>query len=749
MSGFITTKLYTVQDFDTLEGIAARNDSTIGQLMKLNRMPNRTIFSGQTLLIPVVVEATDDEFHDANASPKASSPIVSKSKQFPGHLELKPLSRECSPVPFAKESASLRRQSVSSDESDDLESWKRFLKIHVREFTETEGFVSGVLLVTPNCIMFDPDVSHPLVIENGSEKYGMVAPMDAIVSIALFKNASAITEERHSPDEVYRSPNVVSEHDGGAAASAEGLDEASKNSNLSKSEPSTLDCKVEDSVSPGRKLSEPTLQIDKNDKEPTISEKCSTAESNPSVLTDSNRPKVFKTLSHGMSYINRAGGSILQRAQSVSGSSAVKAARMVTNMPRKLVHMSTGWLGTMPAEENYVRHGEPSIHDLQKHDPKSYATLLHLVRKTTEVRENLNSMEMTCGSDKAKKSSPLFPTVDEMFPYERPGGACTQLPFFLHIILNERIMREKADSLGELSRSLKNEFWFSMPKDMADPFYAFLVRCCPEKYGHELDSTSGESCSSSQRHGRSAGSASLPNDSAFVVLDKGDVQKYKRKTPDSTKTSSFLSSNCTLNEEWEIVSVDEIKRRLSLRDVADVAYHPLPPGCEESTILDETLIRKLIDVLPARAQSYPWVLVYSSELHGFALSTMYRMMSSLKECLSPSLLVVRDTSDHTFGGIVSCRFHVSEHFYGTGESLLFTDYPKFRVFRWTGQNEYIVKGSLESLSMGAGKGFNGLWLDSDFYRGRTESCETFGNDPLTEPSEFLIAAVEAWCFRLE
>ncbi|CDW55389.1 Oxidation resistance protein 1 [Trichuris trichiura] len=621
MSGFITTKLYTVQDFDTLEGIAARNDSTIGQLMKLNRMPNRTIFSGQTLLVPVIVEATDDEFHDANGSPKASSPIVSsKSKQFPGHLELKPLSRECSPVPFDKESTSLR--------------WKRFLKIHVRQFTETEGFVSGVLLVTPNCIMFDPDVSHPLVIENGSEKYGMVAPMDAIVSIALFKNASAITEERHSPDEVYRAPNV---------------------GELDFFFPYTS----------ARYFFR------------TISEKCS-AESNPSVSADSNRPKVFKTLSHGMSYINRAGGSILQRAQSVSGSSAVKAARMVTNMPRKLVHMSTGWLGTVP------------------------------------TGKRLNSMESTCGSDKAKKSSPLFPTVDEMFPYERPGGACTQLPFFLHIFLNERIMREKADSLGELSRSLKNEFWFSMPKEMADPFYAFLVRCCPEKYGHELDSTSGEVC---------------------------DVQKYKRKT--------FLSSNCTLNEEWEIVSVDEIKRRLSLRDVADVAYHPLPPGCEESTILDEAMIRKLIDVLPARAQSYPWVLVYSSELHGFALSTMYRMMSSLKECLSPSLLVVRDTSDHTFGGIVSCRFHVSEHFYGTGESLLFTDHPKFRVFRWTGQNEYIVKGSLESLALGAGKGFNGLWLDSDFYRGRTESCETFGNDPLTEPSEFLIAAVEAWCFRLE
>ncbi|XP_069994156.1 oxidation resistance protein 1 [Penaeus vannamei] len=48
------------------------------------------------------------------------------------------------------------------------------------------GVVAGVLLVTPNAIMFDPNVSDPLVIEHGPESYGVIAPMDFVVNAALY-----------------------------------------------------------------------------------------------------------------------------------------------------------------------------------------------------------------------------------------------------------------------------------------------------------------------------------------------------------------------------------------------------------------------------------------------------------------------------------------------------------------------------------------------------------------------------------
>lgn len=56
-----------------------------------------------------------------------------------------------------------------------------------------------------------------------------------------------------------------------------------------------------------------------------------------------------------------------------------------------------------------------------------------------------------------------------------------------------------------------------------------------------------------------------------------------------------------------------------------------------------------------------------------------------------------------FGALTSCSLHVSELFYGTGESLLFKFNPSFKVFHWTGENLYFIKGNPESLSIGAGE----------------------------------------------
>ncbi len=46
--------------------------------------------------------------------------------------------------------------------------------------------MGGILLVTPNAVMFDPNVSDPLVMERGTEAYGLTVKMDAIASIAIY-----------------------------------------------------------------------------------------------------------------------------------------------------------------------------------------------------------------------------------------------------------------------------------------------------------------------------------------------------------------------------------------------------------------------------------------------------------------------------------------------------------------------------------------------------------------------------------
>ena len=49
-----------------------------------------------------------------------------------------------------------------------------------------QGVVSGTLLVTPNAIMFDPNVSDTLVIEHGADMYGRITIVISL-SIVLHK----------------------------------------------------------------------------------------------------------------------------------------------------------------------------------------------------------------------------------------------------------------------------------------------------------------------------------------------------------------------------------------------------------------------------------------------------------------------------------------------------------------------------------------------------------------------------------
>jgi len=82
--------------------------------------------------------------------------------------------------------SSQQQAEEEANKSDDPVITQRFLKINVRHITDGQGVVGGVLLVTPNAVMFDPNVSDPLVIEHGPESYGVIAPMELVVNAAIF-----------------------------------------------------------------------------------------------------------------------------------------------------------------------------------------------------------------------------------------------------------------------------------------------------------------------------------------------------------------------------------------------------------------------------------------------------------------------------------------------------------------------------------------------------------------------------------
>uniref|UniRef100_A0A6I8NK54 Nuclear receptor coactivator 7 n=1 Tax=Ornithorhynchus anatinus TaxID=9258 RepID=A0A6I8NK54_ORNAN len=156
------------------------------------------------------------------------------------------------------------------------------------------------------------------------------------------------------------------------------------------------------------------------------------------------------------------------------------------------------------------------------------------------------------------------------------------------------------------------------------------------------------------------------------------------------------------------------------------------------------LASQLAHRLPARVQGYPWRLAYSTLEHGTSLKTLYRKSASLD---SPVLLVVKDMDNQVFGAYATHPFKFSDHYYGTGETFLYTFSPNFKVFKWSGENSYFINGDLSSLELGGGGGRFGLWLDADLYHGRSNSCSTFNNDVLSKKEDFIVQDLEVWTFE--
>ncbi|KAK9730099.1 LysM domain [Popillia japonica] len=189
------TTTYTVADRDTLTSVAARFDTTPSELTKLNRLATPFIFPGQQLYVPL----RELSEHDSDGS----TPIEDTHDDLPPEEKelldnLRPVSpkpelldnlRPVSPKPgHAERIRTPSGPQGSSEMEEESAVYKRFLKINVKHITDGQGVVSGVLLVTPNAVMFDPNVSDPLVIEHGPEAYGVIAPMEFVVNAAIYSD---------------------------------------------------------------------------------------------------------------------------------------------------------------------------------------------------------------------------------------------------------------------------------------------------------------------------------------------------------------------------------------------------------------------------------------------------------------------------------------------------------------------------------------------------------------------------------
>ncbi|XHG09593.1 oxidation resistance protein 1 [Aspergillus wentii] len=70
---------------------------------------------------------------------------------------------------------------------------------------------------------------------------------------------------------------------------------------------------------------------------------------------------------------------------------------------------------------------------------------------------------------------------------------------------------------------------------------------------------------------------------------------------------------------------------------------------------------------------------------------------------------------------------------------------RFKAFPYSGVNDYMMFCETGFLSLGGGDGHYGLWIDSNLEKGVSASCQTFGNEHLSDEGvKFDILGVEVW-----
>ncbi len=73
------------------------------------------------------------------------------------------------------------------------------------------------------------------------------------------------------------------------------------------------------------------------------------------------------------------------------------------------------------------------------------------------------------------------------------------------------------------------------------------------------------------------------------------------------------------------------------------------------------------------------------------------------------------------------------------------DRIRFKAFPYSAINDFLIYCEAGYLSVGGGDGHYGLWLDDELSSGVSQSCPTFGNEPLSdEGRKFEVLGVEVW-----
>ncbi|CAG7833617.1 unnamed protein product [Allacma fusca] len=646
---------YTVKDNDTITSVSASFDITPSELIKTNRLSTRTIFPGQVLRIP--------------PKSKLSTPNNSPIKTSGSHD-----GNGRSGTGLGAGTGSLTGNYPGSASKN--ESSRKFIKINVKHITDGNGVVSGTLLVTPNAVMFDPNVSDPLVLEQGAETYGVILPLEIIVHSGIYSDIAFMRVK--GKDFVPPGPKPdLYPHDSSAVSKEEAPAAPTTTSTASASTATTTTNTIESQIGESTNIETNSKELAENLEESTNISAVATTTPIVAALTTTS---TVQPLGTDLENIQDSGFETGRPSPAIPNEDLVTLQQPEESRKQKVLKRLSFPLAWMES-----LGGQAAKEETQSAPPESKINYRSLV--------SLDDMP------------DLFASIDKLIP--RPLGSTRDSedypPWYLCLTMGKpkhRKIKSLIVSYGQ-KKCIKPEYWFSIPRNQVDDLYKFWMLWWPHLYG-ELDPHMVDE--------RGYELVDWDTDLFSATNDDND-QPSDDKIEDSNSAFDSLAMKGEqlgelTKESWEVVSMsDELRRALYGSEEL------IPELIGDSEILLEDDIKNLGKNLTARAEGYPWLLAFSTSRDGFSLNSLYRKMQGVE---SPVLILVQDTKQRVFGALVSCALHVSDHFYGTGQSFLFTCRPNFHVFKWTGENMYFIKGNYESLSVGAGDGKFGLWLDGDF-----------------------------------
>uniref|UniRef100_U3FUP6 Oxidation resistance protein 1 n=1 Tax=Callithrix jacchus TaxID=9483 RepID=U3FUP6_CALJA len=748
---------YTVESRDSLNSIALKFDTTPNELVQLNKLFSRAVVTGQVLYVP------DPEYVSSVESSPSLSPI---SPLSPTSSEAE-FDKTTNPDVHPKETTpsstltGIRPARVVSSTSEEEEAFtEKFLKINCKYITSGKGTVSGVLLVTPNNIMFDPHKTDPLVQENGCEEYGIMCPMEEVMSAAMYKEILDSKIKESLPIEIDQLSGRDFCHSKKMTGSntqeidsriRDAGNDSASTAPRSTEESLSEDVFTESELSPIREelVSSDELQQDKSSGASSESVQTvnqtevesltvkSELTSTPGHLRSDTEHSTNEvgTLSHKTDLNNlemaiKQGDQVADNFQGVSGpkedSLSIKGnSDQDSFLHENSLHQVENKKENMPCGEttgfkqkqtlNKGKQGkvqnqnsETEVEELRK------LWKTHTMQQTKQQRENIQQVSQ-------KEVKHKITSADGHI--ESPAFLKEKRRHRLHKFLCLRVgkpMRKTFVSQASATmqqyaqRDKKHEYWFAVPQERTDHLYAFFIQWSPEIYAEDT----GE----------------YTREPGFIVVKKIEESETVED-----------SSNQAAAREWEITTREDINSKQVAPVKADLESESFRPNLSDpSELLLPDQIEKLTKHLPPRTIGYPWTLVYGTGKHGTSLKTLYRTMTGLD---TPVLMVIKDSDGQVFGALASEPFKVSDGFYGTGETFVFTFCPEFEVFKWTGDNMFFIKGDMDSLAFGGGGGEFALWLDGDLYHGRSHSCKTFGNRTLSKKEDFFIQDIEIWAFE--